>query len=278
MLLLAAAPVAAQTTLVSNHGQTVNTNHLSTNGHVQVQGFRTGSHYEGYTLSAIEAVLNNTWSGTAQRDTVRAELWSNSSSNTPDAKLADLTVPGTFATPLSFAAPAGTTLTPETSYFFVVYTTGTYDVGLGRVTTNNEDSGGAAGWAIWDTRTPKQSQTPAGSQSWLTGHTDPLRITVKGSPIQPTAVPAAPANLSVAVDTMALSLSWTAPVGTLTGYDVHYTSAAASGGNPLSDGAPASGSDPALGVGGGDAHRHDGLADDFRPDQQHPIPRAGARG
>ena len=42
--------------------------------------------------------------------------------------------------------------------------------------------------------------------------------------------PAAPTNLMVSAGDGSLALSWTAPTGTLTGYDVHYTSASATGG------------------------------------------------
>ena len=41
-------------------------------------------------------------------------------------------------------------------------------------------------------------------------------------------VPAAPTKLGVAAGNAQLGLTWTAPSGTVTGYDVHYTSAAAS--------------------------------------------------
>ena len=43
--------------------------------------------------------------------------------------------------------------------------------------------------------------------------------------VTPLAVPAAPTNLRVTTGDAQLTLSWTAPTGTLTGYDVHYTSA-----------------------------------------------------
>ena len=55
-----------------------------------------------------------------------------------------------------------------------------------------------------------------------------------------TATPAAPTELVVAAGHAQLALSWTAPSGTLTGYDVHYTSAAA---GTVSNTAAASGSD-----------------------------------
>jgi PKD repeat protein len=61
-----------------------------------------------------------------------------------------------------------------------------------------------------------------------------------------TTVPAAPTGLLAEADVSgALVLSWTAPAGTLTGYDVHYTSAAATGSNSVSNSAAASGSNPA---------------------------------
>ena len=55
-----------------------------------------------------------------------------------------------------------------------------------------------------------------------------------------TATPAAPTELAVAAGDAQLALSWKAPSGTLTGYDVHYTSAAA---GTVSNTAAASGSD-----------------------------------
>ena len=57
--------------------------------------------------------------------------------------------------------------------------------------------------------------------------------------------PAAPTNLSVSPSDTSLTLGWTAPTGTLTGYDVHYTSAPASGNGAVTNSATASGSDPA---------------------------------
>ncbi|MCY4584170.1 MAG: fibronectin type III domain-containing protein, partial [Chloroflexi bacterium] len=69
-------------------------------------------------------------------------------------------------------------------------------------------------------------------------------VTATPSAQQATA-PAAPTNLSVTPGDAHLTLRWTAPTGTLTGYDVHYTSAPATGNGAVTNSATASGSSPA---------------------------------
>ena len=56
--------------------------------------------------------------------------------------------------------------------------------------------------------------------------------------------PAAPTSLSAANGDERLLLSWTAPTGTLTGYDVHYTLAPTSGSGSVANSVAASGVDP----------------------------------
>jgi len=67
-----------------------------------------------------------------------------------------------------------------------------------------------------------------------------------GTPAVP-AVPAAPTGLTVAEGDETLGLGWTEPGGTVTGYDVHYTSALSTSSSPVADGDAASGSDPGAG-------------------------------
>ena len=161
LCLLPAAPAAAQNTvLVSNIGMP-KAGDLSTNGHVQAQGFTTGSASGGYTLSSIETPVGSTPDAT-ERATMRAELWSETGGR-PDSKVADLTVPSTVTagTSVSFAAPANTALSANTTYFFVLYTTGTYNPVLTYTNSTSEDNG-QAGWSIANGRRYVSAQQPGG--------------------------------------------------------------------------------------------------------------------
>ena len=171
---------AAPATLVSNHKQTTGTS-FSSNNWVSAQAFTTGSNPAGYTLTAIEAVVEQTWVNNPQRRSVRAELWSRqASTGNPNQKIVDLTVPMDFANTLSFTPSTNTVLEANTTYYFLLYTTGDYNMAIDRVTSPNEDSGGAAGWRITNGRRTKNAQTPSGAAAW-TGEGDSMRITVKGS-------------------------------------------------------------------------------------------------
>ena len=83
--------------------------------------------------------------------------------------------------------------------------------------------------------TDGQTETGNGWGDWSSSQT--------GTPMDlgPNAVPGRPSGLAVAPGNGELVLAWTAPAGTVTGYDVHYTSAAS---GTAADGAAASGSDP----------------------------------
>ena len=81
-----------------------------------------------------------------------------------------------------------------------------------------------------DYRVRVRAKNSNGNSDWVFG---------AGTPAAPTAgVPAAPTGLRVSPGIRALNLSWTAPSGALTGYDLHYTSS-----TTVSNTAAASGSD-----------------------------------
>ncbi len=235
-----AAPAQAQSsTLVSNVGQTTFTPTITIGTNPVAQKFTTGTNTGGYTLASLDIEFAVAVGTPAN---LRAELWSATSGGAPDSKLASLTVPSTVGVgAVAFNAPSNTSLDASTSYFMVVYRSGDTTGSLRTTRTNNEDTGSASGWSIGDTRHGRSGTT------WST-NTVELKIRVKGAAKTPTqsTAPAAPTNLRVGPNDAAIGVEWTAPSGTLTGYDLHYTSAPATGTNSVSNTAAASGSDPSM--------------------------------
>ena len=226
--LLAPAPAAADV-LVSNIGQAGTTNAFTFLNSSRAQGFTTGSNTGGYTLESIESQMDvlGTLNILTIR-TIRAQLWSATSSGTPSVKVADLTVPSSITDgPVTFTAPQDTRLNANTTYFFVIFTTGSVtSLTLPYTLSADEDAGAATGWSIGNTSYYQSRNVPQAG-SWTTS-TRAARIRVNGANFTPPA-PGAPTNLVITPGDGRLRLSWTAGTGTVTGYDLHFTSAPSSG-------------------------------------------------
>ncbi|MCY4438708.1 MAG: hypothetical protein OXE53_00645, partial [Deltaproteobacteria bacterium] len=149
---------------------------------------------DGYHLTGIEAVIG-TGAGLTSEDTatVRAEVWSDSN-GTPGTRVAYLTarnIPtGVTATPVVTFVPSygvPTTLAANTTYHFVIYTTGSlpnadFEIAVTRRTA--EDAGAADGWSIADQRSYLGSQTtPPWAPAWTTGTDLFFKIAVIGKPV-----------------------------------------------------------------------------------------------
>ena len=210
----AAAPAAAQ--LVSNLNQTRTDRPGATTGVlVAAQSFTTGS---AAILSSIDVVARASATA-AQRDTVRAELWSATSGGVPNAKLADLTVPASLPQDsvttfrnnkgevtqtltrsvadhgayVSFAAPANTRLAANTTYFLVLYTVGNLDWFLDTTSSDSEDKHASRpGWSIANSQHFKSADLPGAAANWgLSSLGNSIQIAVKGKQV------ATPATVSL---------------------------------------------------------------------------------
>ena len=239
------------------------------------QAFTTGWSSAGYLLAGVEVRLRTESTLTAtQIGTVKAELWSDNGSGLPDEKIedADLAVPsdipaGENDAAVTLAAPAGTELQPGTTYHVVLYSAEDLSILRWNTTTSaDEDAGAAASWSIADTRAIKAANLPTDEESWrlIQDPTQqPHRMAIDGY-----ATPLQPANLAVEGGGQRLDLSWTEPSGTVTGYDVHYTSAPKEGTDAVGDDEEAEGSDPsaawvaAARAGDRPAHTITGLTND----------------
>ena len=182
-LLGVSAAAQAQTTYVSNIGQTVQsggTRAVGTSGSAQftqAQPFTTGDNADGYTLSEVVVKVA---SGADNSDVPRVSIYSNSS-GTPGTSLYTLTNPVPFGNGnRTFTAPPNATLAKETVYFVVFEET----VDKWRLHSTSSDSEGTAesGWSIGDTHAWRNSDTG----DWGS-NTRSLLITIK-APAPPTPV------------------------------------------------------------------------------------------
>ena len=188
------------------------------------------SHTGTTTSQTISSLTNNT----LYRVRVRATNNDGSSAwvfgtGTPAVWTTVTVTAGDSKLDLSWTAPASGTV----SGYDVDYTTST-TVAADATTGSNV----ATGWvSSLDAVTQATTQTTHSITSLSNGTAYRVRVraffsdftytgyvTGTGTPQPPP--PAAPTNLGVSPGDGSLSLSWTAPSGTVTGYDVHYTSAA----------------------------------------------------
>ena len=170
------------TPLVKNTGQNPNTigDVLDTTRIKIAQQFTTGAEANGYTLSSIGI----RFFGISQTSTAGSHLVATlnavASNGNPGASLCTLSDPSSFTSSgvQTFDAPTGCpTLTRTTTYFVVIERVqdNGQDILVSHTFSNNEDTGGAAGWSIANGRHHVGS-----SRTWNSNSTDPYQIEVRG--------------------------------------------------------------------------------------------------
>ena len=186
-LLLAAVfvtPAAAQSTLVSNTGQTVRGGSVGVGNsgfgevYAGAQLFTTGNNTGGYTLSEVDLRIAAHSGGTEDATKLRLSVYSVSSGS-PNASLHVLTNPTTFTDDAvnTFTAAANTTLDASTTYAIVFESTDdTKRINLRSTDSDSEDSGAFSGWSIANGRQWKE----AADTSWSTA-SNKLLIAIKGT-------------------------------------------------------------------------------------------------
>ena len=147
---LAPTPAVAQTTLVSNTGQTsTGTTSFGSNDHLQA--FTTGGHASGYFLTRVDLDLDVGQPATLPTYTVG--IYAADSNGQPSGSSL-----GTLANPASLqsglnqftASGAGIELAASTTYvvFINVTAQGTQSILLDYTSSDSEDTGAASGWSI----------------------------------------------------------------------------------------------------------------------------------
>ena len=177
---VAPEPAAAQTTFISNTGQT--SNHYSQE--VRATAFTTGT--VTYTLSSVGIFIPSS----LVVGTPAVKIYGDTG-RTPGTLLATMTNPGTFADNAvhTFTAPANTTLSASTTYWVVTSNSaalGGTGFRVGVVGNTTLDSGAAAGWSIGAARLKNYIAAPSWNHS-----TRRIRFEIRGTnpPTVATAIP-----------------------------------------------------------------------------------------
>ena len=160
LLVVAVLPVlpapAQAVTQVSNLGRGTATETMNASWDIEVQGFRTGTHPAGYSLTNVQLHIASFVTPATIAD-MRISLRARQSGSITEPVFLDTVIfdnpTFTSAGTVTFTLPVGTTidLTSETVYYVGIdinNADGDSGVALGTTTVNDEDSGAAAGWTI----------------------------------------------------------------------------------------------------------------------------------
>ena len=168
--LTSAATTVVNTLYVSNINQGGD-DYFVIFGRLAAQSFRTGPQAGGYTLTSVDIGSDD-----GAGDAFSAAIYSTDASGNPDAEVAALTPPSSFAKgTLTFIAPSDTTLAASTTYTVLLTVLGG-PVDLDTTTHDGEDAVVAQGWSIGNSLHYQNSDEP-----WYSHESDSIRIAIKGS-------------------------------------------------------------------------------------------------
>ena len=168
-----APTVEAQTTLVSNVGQT-RSGSLGLDTHEGAQAFTTGDNSDGYTVTSVGLDLS---SGADHTINFTVGIWTNSNSNLPGSSLVTLTQPASLTLGVNEFTTSGIELAANTTYWVVVDSNGGGSVQWEGTASDSEDST-ASGWSIAD----ESYDRPYDGDTWGS-YTDPFKFRVTGTAI-----------------------------------------------------------------------------------------------
>ena len=170
---LVGAAAEAQTTLVSNVGQT-RSGSLGLDTHEGAQAFTTGDNSDGYTVTSVGLDLS---SGANPTFNFTVGIWTNSNSNLPGSSLVTLMQPASLILGVNEFTTSGIELAANTTYWVVVDSTGGGSVQWEGTASDSEDST-ASGWSIAD----ESYDRPYDGDTW-SSYTDPFKFRVNGTAI-----------------------------------------------------------------------------------------------
>ena len=172
------ADAASAADLITNNGQTTSSNYHNLANHDVAQSFKTGATgATTYGLDSIQVRFNSTPSATATVTAIVAD-----GRGAGSTVIATLTNPASWSTITTFTAPAGTTLASNTTYHLIIDAS---EGELQATSGNGENTGGANGWSIGDSRYRRSATTDSGVGGTWASSADALKIRVQGTIIAP---------------------------------------------------------------------------------------------
>ena len=193
--------------LVTNMSETSAT---GSSNNLHAQSFVTGPNLLGYVIGEVELFLRSS-SSVSTSGTTFAAIKSDGGGS-PGSTVANLTSPASFTDDAknTFAAPTGTMLQPNTTYWLVVngpVASAVDRAGVVTTASDSEDSFEDPPWAIGDSRLTRASSGDA----W-TSTADALKLEIVGTGAQ--------IELTATAKIKKTSLSWTAPPASVLGYQI----------------------------------------------------------
>ena len=169
------------------------------NTHIALQGFRTGSHNDGYTLASVayefESIVDTSTAGAELEFSIHPRNTSGPKLGSPGDPVCTLEDPAVFsASGLQFfTVPTSCPkLTKDTTYFIQIKrVSGSSSMTMTRTESESQDGGATAGWKIinWGLKATN-------SFSRLTGTGSRFQLAIRGTtgPADPPAPPPPPEN------------------------------------------------------------------------------------
>ena len=176
-VLALAVPAQAQTTYVSNIGQSEDASSLAFLSFDQGQGFTTGTDTAGYVLGSVDIRLDiSRGSASTGSQIPTVTIVQGTPTGTVVATLSKpASLAGTGTADYTFKAPVNTTLSASTTYYVVIESS-ISGISTARTNVDDEDSGGESGWSINNVSNWRNS----GSSGSFSTAASALMIKVKG--------------------------------------------------------------------------------------------------
>ncbi len=177
---LSTQSVTNNTALVANYNEKPSTSTFTFNRDI-AQAFTTGSNSAGYTLTSVAVGMRVTSVVEPNYSVFIHEDSADSPGEPAATSLGELTTTATlllnFALVQFDASGNGISLDASTKYWLVIDMAGVADMEYRATASDNEDSGGAAGWTIADTHLQRSIQ----STTWVATNQNTVWMRVNGT-------------------------------------------------------------------------------------------------